>query len=92
MRQFKRVLAVVIAAIMMMSLASCSFTPETDTDIIKIGLLLSGTKDATEGEAGYCMSAINELMNAGYGINDEKFRYAENVNPDDADAVAAAIT
>lgn len=96
MRQFKRVLAVIIAAVMMFSLASCSMTLETDTDItndnIKIGLLLSDTKDATSGETGYCMNAINELMNAGYGINEDKFRYAESVNPDDADAVSAAIT
>lgn len=96
MRQFKRVLAVIIAAVMILSLASCSMVPETDTDItndnIKIGVLLSDTKDATQGETGYCMRAINDLMNAGYGINEDKFRYAESVNPDDADAVSAAIT
>ena len=96
MRQFKRVLAVIIAAIMMMSLASCSMTPETETDItndnVEIGLLLSGTKDAIEGEAGYCMAAVNELINAGYGINDEKFKYAENVDTEDAGAIDAAIT
>lgn len=95
MKTFKRIFAIVLAAVMLMSLASCSLMPETETDItndnIKIGVLLSGTKDSTTGMSGATMTALNELMSAGYGINDEKFRYAENADPADADAAADAI-
>lgn len=95
MKKFKRIFAIVLAAVMLMSLASCSLMPETETDItndnIKIGVLLSGAKDSTTGMSGATMTALNELMSAGYGINDEKFRYAENADPNNADAAAAAI-
>lgn len=88
MKKFKRIFAIVLAAVMLMSLASCSLMPETETDItndnIKIGILISGTKDSTTGMSGATLNAINELMNAGYGINDEKFRYAENADINDA--------
>lgn len=97
MKQFKRVIALVIAAVMVMSFASCSMVDDGDTDItrdnIRIGLILSGTKDTATGYTGYAMSAINELLNLGYGIGSERFNYTvENVNPDDADAVSAALT
>ncbi len=95
MKKFKKIFAIVLAALMLMSLASCSFTPDTDTDItndnIKIGVLLSGAKDVTTGMSGATMMAINELQSVGYGINDEKFRYAENVDPNNAEAAAEGI-
>ncbi len=95
MKKFKRILALAIAAIMLMSLASCSLVDENSTDItndnIKVGVLLSDTKDASTGMAGTANAAINELTSIGYGINGERFKYAESVNPDDADAVAAAL-
>lgn len=95
MKNFKRIFAIVLAAVMLMSLASCSLMPETETDItndnIKIGVLLSGAKDSTTGMSGATMTALNELMSVGYGINDEKFRYAENADPNNADAAAEAI-
>ncbi len=95
MKKFKRIFAIVLAAIMLMSLASCSFTATEETDItndnIKIGVLLSGAKDSTTGMSGATMTAINELQSVGYGINDDKFRYAENVDPNNADAAAEGI-
>ncbi len=95
MKKFKRIIAVVLSAIMLMSLASCSLVDESSTDItndnIKIGVLLSDTKDASTGMSGTANFAITELRNIGYGINEERFKYAESVDPDDADAVAAAL-
>ncbi|MBR3835409.1 MAG: BMP family ABC transporter substrate-binding protein [Clostridia bacterium] len=95
MKKFKRVFAVVLAVVMLMSLASCSFTEGTDTDItndnIKIGVLLSGAKDSSTGMSGATMTAINELQSVGYGINDDKFRYAENIDPNNAEAAADGI-
>ena len=97
MKQFKRVIALVIAAVMLMSFASCSMTETTETDStrdnIKIGLILSGTRDTVTGYTGYAMAAVNEVLNLGYGIGSERFDYAvEEVNPDDADDVSAALT
>ncbi|MBR6531207.1 MAG: BMP family ABC transporter substrate-binding protein [Clostridia bacterium] len=95
MKKFKRIFAIALAAVMLMSLASCSLMPETEVDVtndnIEIGVLMSGTKDAPTGLSGATVSAINELISAGYGINDDKFRYAENADPDDADGTAKAI-
>lgn len=97
MKQFKRVIALVIAAVMLMSLASCSMTDNGETDItrdnIRIGVILSGAKDSATGDAAYAMAAINEVLNLGYGIGSERFNCTvENVDPDNADAVAAALT
>lgn len=95
MKQFKRVIALVIAAIMMMSFASCSMMPETATEItndnIKIGVIIKDTQDTTTGSTGSSMAAINEVLNLGYGIGEERFNTVESVNPDDAAAVAAAL-
>lgn len=95
MKKFKRIFAIVLAAIMLMSLASCSLVDESETDItndnIKIGVLLSGAQDATTGMSGATLNAINELTGIGYGINGERFKYAENVDPNNADAVADAL-
>ena len=96
MKQFKRILALVIAVVMMMTFASCSMTEETDTDItndnIKIGLVLKETADTVTGNTGYAMAAVNDVINLGYGIGSERFDYvAEGVNPDDAAAVEEAI-
>ncbi len=95
MKNFKRIIAIVLAVVMMMSLASCSLVDESSTDItndnIKIGVLLSGTQDTTTGSSGIANSAINELTGIGYGINDERFKYEENVDPNDPEAVADSI-
>lgn len=96
MKQFKKILALVIAVVMMMTFASCSMTEETDTDItndnIKIGLVLKETADTVTGNTGYAMAAVNDVINLGYGIGSERFDYvAEGVNPDDAAAVEEAI-
>ncbi|MBQ8575131.1 MAG: BMP family ABC transporter substrate-binding protein [Clostridia bacterium] len=95
MKKFKRIFAIVLAAVMLMSLASCSLVDESETDItndnIKIGVLLSGAQDATTGMSGATLNAINELTSIGYGINGERFKYAENVDPNNADAVADSL-
>ena len=95
MKQFKRVIAIVVAAIMLMSFASCSFTGEEadiTNDNIKIGVILKDTKDTSTGYTGYAVSAINELLGAGYGVGDERFNYVESVDPADAAAVDSALT
>lgn len=96
MKQFKRVIAIVLAAIMLMSFASCSMVDESSTDItndnIKIGVLLTGTLDSTTDDSGYALAAINELTSYGYGINGERFKYVESVDPNNAEAVSAALT
>lgn len=95
MKKFKRIFAIVLAAVMLMSLASCSLVDESETDItndnIKIGILLSGAQDATTGMSGATLAAINELTSIGYGISGERFKYAENVDPNNADAVADSL-
>lgn len=95
MKQFKRVIAIVIATIMLMSFASCSMTGDPidiTNENVKIGVILKDVKDATTGNTGYAMAAINEVMNLGHGIGEERFNYVESVNPDDAAAVANALT
>lgn len=94
MKQIKRISAIILAVVMLFSLASCSLvnTSETDvtTDNIKIGVILTGAQDSAEGTSSICMSTINELTNLGYGIKIDRFKFVENVDPADADAVAAA--
>lgn len=95
MKQFKRIFAIVIAAIMLMSFASCSMTGDPidiTNENIKIGVILKDTQDVTTGNTGYAVAAINEVMNLGYGIGEERFNYVESVNPDDAAAVENALT
>ncbi len=96
MKQFKRIIAIVIAAVMLMSFASCSMTGGEEVDItndnIKIGVIISDAKDATTGNTGYAMAAINEVLSLGYGIGEERFTTIESVNPDDAAAVSEALT
>ncbi len=95
MKKFKRILAVVISLIMMMSFASCSFLEEEAVDVtnenIKIGVLLSGNRDTATGMTGTANSAINELVGIEYGISIERFKFAENIDPNDSAAVADAL-
>lgn len=95
MKQFKRVIAIVIVAIMLMCFASCSITGgeiDITNDNIKIGVIISDAKDVTTGNTGYAMSAVNEILSLGYGIGEERFTTVESVNPDDAAAVDEALT
>ncbi len=94
MKKVKRIFAVVLAVMMLMCLASCSLVDESSTDItnenIKVGVLLSDTNETSTGLSGTANAAIGELTGIGYGINTERFKY-ESADPDDAEAVAAAI-
>jgi len=94
MKKIKRISALIIAMIMVFSLSSCSLVNASQTDItndtIKIGVILEGTKDDLTGNTGICNATINQLTDLGFGIKAERFKYAENVDPSDADAVAAA--
>ena len=96
MKQFKRIIALVIAVVMMMSFASCSMVEQEPTDItndnIKIGVILADVQDASVGNTGYAVAAINEVLGMGYGIGEERFNKVEGVNPDDEAAVSAALT
>ena len=94
MKQIRKLSAIILAVVMLFSLASCSLVDASDTDIttenIKIGVILSGAQDASEGTASFCTATINELTDLGYGIKADRFKYSENVDPADAEAVAAA--
>lgn len=96
MKQFKRVIALIIAVVMMVSFASCSMIDETPVDItndnIKIGVILKDSRDTSSGDTGYAMAAINDVLGLGYGIGEERFTTIESVNPDDEAAVSAALT
>ena len=95
MKHLKKYLALILTVILALSLSSCSLVSNDDTDVtndnIKIGVLMTGDKEAKTGTSGMSVAAINEVTNLGYGIDSDRFKYAENVNPDDADAVAAAF-
>lgn len=94
MKKIKRISAIIIAMVMLFSLTSCSLVNASQTDItsdtIKIGVILEGTQDDLTGNTGICNSSIKELTDLGYGIKIERFKFAENVDPADADAVAEA--
>ena len=94
MKKIKRISAIIIAMVMLFSLTSCSLVNASQTDItsdtIKIGVILEGTQDDLTGNTGICNASIKELTDLGYGIKIERFKFAENVDPADADAVAEA--
>ena len=94
MKKIKRISAIIIALVMLISLTSCSLVNSSETDItndnIKIGVILEGSQDDLTGNTGICNATIKELTDLGYGIKNERFKFAENVDPADADAVAAA--
>lgn len=95
MKSIKRIVAICLVAVMLFSLSSCTLGNTSETEIsndnIKIGVILSDKKDSNTGTAGICNSTINELTGLGYGINGERFKYAEDVDPNNADSVAAAF-
>lgn len=95
MKTVKRITAVFLAVIMIMSLASCSLVNESDTDItndtIKVGVLLSGTRDDKFGYSGICNASVKALTDLGYGINSERFKYAENIDPANTDSIDAGL-
>lgn len=95
MKNIRRISAIILAMVMLFSLASCSLVNTSETDItgdnIKIGVLLSDKADAVNGTAGICNTTIAQLTGLGYGIKDDRFKKVESVNPDDADAVANAF-
>ena len=94
MKKIKRISALLIAIVMLVCLSSCSLVDSSSTDItddnIKIGVLVEGTQDDMTGNTGIINATVKELTDLGYGIKIERFKYAENVDPTDADAVAAA--
>lgn len=95
MKAYVRILSVVLAAVLVFSLTSCSLVSDEDTDItndhIKIGVLLSDSADAECGMSAACRNSVKEVYDLGYGIDDDRFKYAENVDPNDSEAVAAAL-
>lgn len=95
MKKIKRFSAIILAVVMLFSLASCALvnTSETDitTDNIKIGVLLTDTADSTVGTAGICNTMISRLAGLGYGIKEDRFKKVESVDPSNADSVAAAF-
>lgn len=91
MKHIKKILAVILTLAAVISLTACSLISEDDTDItndnIKIGVILSGDRDTRSGNSGVANNAIAELTSIGYGINSERFRYAENVDVNDSAAI-----
>lgn len=101
MKNLRRVLSIVLAVIMCISLASCSMVDEDDTKItsdnIKIGVIIPGKAELGDGEFNdlntiIALDSIEKLTSFGYGISQDRFRYQEGINPTDADAVKSAIT
>lgn len=94
MKQIKRITAIALAIVMLFSLASCSLVNASETDItndnIKIGVILNGTQEDVSGSAGICNTTIKELTDLGYGIKYDRFKFIENVDPTNANAVADA--
>lgn len=94
MKQIRKISVIILAIVMIFSFASCSLVNTSETDItndnIKIGVILNGAQDASEGTASICQATINELTGLGYGIKADRFKYVENVDPADANAVADA--
>lgn len=95
MKNIKRISAIILAVVMLFSLASCSLvsTSESDitTDNIKIGVLLTDAEDSSIGLAGICNNTINTITDLDCGIDAERFKKVENVDPDNAESVAAAF-
>lgn len=98
MKTFKKVLSILIVAVLCFSLASCSMVDDTDItkDNIKIGVVLPGQ---TDGDDDYVpdlatlqtLTAVNGACSIGAGLDSERFQYSENVDPADVDAVCDAI-
>lgn len=98
MKTFKKILALLLVAVLCLSFASCSLVEDTDItkDTIKIGVVLPGQRDDSDDYVPdlstlQCISAINDLLSFGSGIGDDRFQYVENVNPDDEQAAYDAI-
>lgn len=94
MKQIKRITAILIAVVMLFSLASCSLVDASQTDItydtIKIGVILKEARDTKTGTTGICNATVDSLTGLKFGISEERFKFIENVDPTDADAVADA--
>lgn len=98
MKTFKKVLALVLVAVLCFALASCSMVDDTDItkDNIKIGVVLPGQRDDADDYVPdlstlQCVSAINDLISFGSGINKDRFRYIEHVDPSNEQAAYDAI-
>lgn len=98
MKTFKKILALVLVAVLCFSLASCTMVDDTDItkDNIKIGVIIPGQRDEAENYVPdlstiQCLSAIDDLLSFGSGINSDRFQYVENVNPSDEQASYDAV-
>ncbi len=98
MKTFKKVLALVLVAVLCFALASCSMVDDTDItkDNIKIGVILPGQRDDADDYVPdlstlQCISAIDDLLSFSSGINSDRFRYVEHVDPSDEQAAYDAI-
>lgn len=98
MKKFKKVLALVLVAVLCFSLASCSMGEDADItkDNIKIGVVLPGQRDDADDYVPdlstlQCISAINDVTSFGAGIYSDKFEYLEKVDPSDEQASYDAI-
>lgn len=98
MKTFKKVLALVIVAVLCFSLASCSMVDDTDItkDNIKIGVILPGQREDADDYVPdlstlQCVSAIDDLLSFDAGISSDRFQYLEKVDPSDENAAYDAI-
>lgn len=98
MKTFKKALALVLVAILCFALASCSMVDDTDItkDNIKIGVIIPGQREDSDDYVPdlstlQCISAIDDLLSFNSGINSDRFRYIEKVDPSDEQAAYDAI-
>ncbi len=101
MKNLRRVLSIILAVVMCLSLASCSMVDTEDTKItndnIKIGVVIPGKTELGDGEFNdinsiVTINTIDKLTSFGYGISSDRFHYKDSVDPTNADAVKEAIT
>lgn len=98
MKTFKKVLALVLVAVLCFSFAACSMVDDTDItkDNIKIGVVIPGQRDEADDYVPdlstlQCISAIDDLLSFNSGINSDRFQYIEKIDPSDEQAVYDAV-
>lgn len=94
MKYTRKITAILLAVVMLFTLASCSLVNASQTDLttdnIKIGVILKETRDTKTGTSGIINATLDNITDIDCGISEERFKVSDNIDPDNADAVADA--